>query len=151
VRLAVVGKTNSQVRTALTVLKRRSLRDFWFQEWSQRAGAEAASHKLAASDWRIRTWLLGGGGWVLVYAGIKLDLAALWILGVVVYALCLYAMSRMLSESARARREIGAALGVTISRKFPPPPNTVAHYLAWCEKHGLKPYPFGPSEPPSKA
>ena len=146
-----MGKANSQVRTALTVLKRRSLRDFWFQEWSQRAGAEAASHKLAASDWRIRTWLLEVVGFGLLYVGFKLGAQAIWIAGFIALALCLYAMNRMLSESARARREIGAALGVTISRKFPPPPNTGPHYLAWCEKHGLKPYPFGPSEPPSKA
>jgi hypothetical protein len=149
--IAVVRKTNTKVTAVLSILKRHSLRELELMEWTRRVGPEAASHKAAASDWRIRTWLLEVVGFGLLYVGFKLGAQAIWIAGFIALALCLYAMNRMLSESARARREIGAALGVTISRKFPPPPNTGPHYLAWCEKHGLKPYPFGPSEPPSKA
>jgi hypothetical protein len=87
-------------------------------------------------------------GFVLVLVGVKIGFQAIWLTGVVAYAFAVCSIALTYIEVKRERRAISQALGVCINRKNPPPPNTKAHYLAWCEKHGLKSYPFRPPDTP---
>jgi hypothetical protein len=95
--------------------------------------------------------LCGVVGFGLVLAGVKLGSQATWVAGAVVYVACLYCIVRGWNEMMRTRRAISRALGITINRHDPPPPNRVTHYLAWCEKYNLEPYPFRPTDSPKWA
>jgi hypothetical protein len=127
--------------------RKPSIRELELEEWTWRIGPEAAAHKLATNRWSFRTWLCGAMGFVLAFAGIKVGTQPIWIAGVVAYAASIYCMYRGWTEVTRTRQAIRKSLGVPVNRHHPPPPNRVAHYLAWCKKYDLPPYPFRPPGP----
>jgi len=140
------SKPNKQVATISLMELHRRLPAYERREFTWRIGGEAAKHRIAAEDLRIRGMFVLTISVVLMYFGFKLRVPPVWAVGLSVYVFAGYCICRACVETARGRRATGRALGVKINRKLPPPPNTKAHYLAWCKKYGLQPYPFRPPD-----
>jgi hypothetical protein len=141
-------KAHRRAATVPSIRQRRGFRAWELKEWSWRIGPEATAHRIAKSHWINRGWFSTVIGFVLVLAGVKLGLQAMWLAGIVAYAFAVYCVVWTCLEVTRERRAVSLALGVRINRKTPPPPNKQARYLAWCENHGLQPYPFRPPDSP---
>ena len=123
--------------------EKRSITSLMLQEWTWRVGSEAAAHRMATSRWTVRIWVAGVLAFVLVLVGAKESVPTISIMGGIVYAGASYCIFRAWVEMLRTRRAISRSLGISIRfRSNPPPPNRKAHYIAWCKKYGVQPYPF---------
>lgn len=113
--------------------------DEYMRTWSPRIGSEAAALRLRGSQFQGLACLCSAAGALLLVIGGKLDIAGVWIPGIVIFVGVVPSWWLMHRRRVESRKVASRTLGMELGRRNYPP-RWDAAYLNWCKRHDVTPF-----------